>query len=83
MLHNYGHLQIDAQNLKKMWRRVERQFTADVRGYHVDRRTAERSYGWFEDAVEQFMRDATKAGYFDPITGRQESELERHRPQKD
>jgi hypothetical protein len=83
MLHNYGPLQIEAHNLKKMWQRVERQFAADVHGYHVDRRTAERSYDWFEDAVEQFMRDATKAGYFDPITGPEESELERHRPQKD
>jgi hypothetical protein len=137
MLHNFGPLQIESHNLKKMWQRVARQFAADVHGivgansqtlslgsevyanetppmdigswaasvrktqtvpmpraesgwpppqnpgYHVDRQTAERSYDWFEDAVEQFMRDATKAGYFDPITGPEESELERHRPQKD
>jgi hypothetical protein len=73
MQHNNETLQIEARNLQMMWRRVERQFTAE--GF--DRQQAERSYDWFEDAVEQFMRDATQAGMFPPVSGPEESELKR------
>jgi hypothetical protein len=71
MQHNYETLQIEARNLKMMWDRVERQFTAEA----FDRKQAERSYDWREAAVEQFMLAATQAGMFPPITGPEESEL--------
>jgi hypothetical protein len=69
-------MQIEARNLEMLWKRVERQFTAE--GF--DRQLAERSYDWFEAAVEQFMVDATEAGMLDPITGPEDGELRWLRP---
>jgi hypothetical protein len=43
MQDSYDTLQIEARNLKMMWDRVKRQFTAE--GF--DRKQAERSYDWF------------------------------------
>ena len=71
MQDSYDTLQIDARNLKMMWDRVERQFTTEG----LDRKQAERSYDWFEEVVEQFMVTATQAGWYPPITGPEESEL--------
>jgi hypothetical protein len=71
MLHNYETLQIEARNVKMMWERVERQFTA--KGF--DRQLAKRSCDWIEGAVEQFIVDATEAGILPPIRGSEEGEL--------
>jgi len=65
MRHNYETMQIEARNLQTLWERAERQFTAEF----FDRQLAERSYDWFEGAVEQFMVDATEAGMLAPIRG--------------
>jgi ribosome modulation factor len=70
-------LEIEAHTLKRMWHRVVCQF-ASSRCYDLSPTEAERSYDDFEVAVEQFMRDATEAGYFSPIAGLEESELKRH-----
>ena len=81
MQHSYDTLQIEARDLKMMWDRVERQFTAE--GF--DPEQAERSYDWFEEAVEQFMVTARQAGWYPPITGPEESELNpggKHGPAK-
>ena len=51
MQHTYETLQVEARNLKMMSDRIERQFTAEA----FDRKQAERSYDWFEGAVEQFL----------------------------
>jgi hypothetical protein len=75
MQHTYETLQVEARNLKMMWDRIERQFTAE--GF--DRKQAEHSYDWFEGTVEQFLLAATQAGMFPPITGPEESEQRRLR----
>jgi ribosome modulation factor len=70
-------LEIEAHTLKRMWHRVVCQFASSI-CYDLSPTEAERSYDDFEVAVEQFMRDATEAGYFSPIAGLEESELKRH-----
>ena len=70
-------LQIEAHKLKQMWHRVVCQFASSL-CHDLSPMKAERSYDDFEVAVEQFMRDATEAGYFRPITGSEERELKRH-----
>jgi hypothetical protein len=72
-------LGIEAHNLKLMWQQVVSQFTSDLYGHHIDRKQAERSYDRFEVAVEQFMHDATAAGYFSKIAGPEEGEVKRRR----
>jgi hypothetical protein len=52
MQHNYEPQQIEARNLKMMWDRVERQFTAE--GF--DRRQAERKLPCMLEAADELPR---------------------------
>jgi hypothetical protein len=70
-------LEIEAHKLKEMWHRVVCQFASSF-CYDLSPMKAERGYDEFEVAVEQFMHNATEAGYFSPIAGLEESELKRH-----
>jgi hypothetical protein len=69
-------LEIEAYKLKQMWHHVVCEFASSL-CYDLSPMKAERSYDDFEVAVEQFMRDATEAGYFSPIVGVEERELKR------